>query len=299
VIGRRVPIVIAITALVAAASAAGAWQQRPTFQLASNIVEVFATVTDRGGRLVTGLTQADFEVRDNGRTQPIAVFEAASQPVAIAVLLDESPSLFESSARLKAAVSVFANALLPGDRATLGAFSHIVRIEPKLTGNLASLANRLDDGRPRFPAGTALWDAIDAGADALAAAGGRRVVLVLTDGEDNCSRLDPGDVRARIEGDGTMVYAVGVRGDGGLPASELRTLARESGGYYFQLKPAADLIPTFTRVADELHRQYLIGYSAPNLDGRSHTISVKLKKSGLTARARSSYIATKADGGGR
>ena len=271
--------------------------QQQVFRSGVNTVEVFATVTDRSGRLVTDLTQADFEIQDNGKAQPITVFQSGIQAITIAVMLDESPSVFESSDRIKSAVFEFSKRLLPGDRATLGAFSHLIRIEPQLSRNLVPLLNSLDHERPRFPAGTAVWDALDASAALLGAESGRRVVLMLTDAEDNCSRKDSDEVRDRIERDGTMVYAIGVKGDGGLPVKELRDVTRDSGGFYFELKPADDLAATFARVADELHRQYVIGFAAPALDGKPHEISVRLKRSGLNARARRTYVATKPGGG--
>ena len=270
-------------------------QQKP-IRTVSHTVEVYITATDRQGRLVPDLKQSDFEVRDNGRTQPITVFEAGTQPITSAVLIDESPSVFDSTSRIANGVAAFNTQLLPGDRATLGFFSHVVRLEPTLSRNLTPLLNDFPIARPRFPAGTALWDALDAGANALAAENGRRVVLILSDADDNCSRSDPEEVRARFGREGTMVYAIGVKGEGGLPVRELRDLTRDSGGFYFELKPQDDLATTFARVADELHRQYLIGFAAPQLDGKSHEISVRVNRSGVSLRARREYVAPKGGG---
>jgi len=295
----RAGAAIAWAVLAVAAIRANPLQQSPPqFRSGSNTVEVYATVTDRTGRLVPNLTQADFEIQDSGRPQPITVFEAGIQPITIAVMLDESPSVFESSERIVSAVTAFNRSFLTGDRGLIGAFSHKVRIDPELSRNLRQSINNLGEGRPRFPSGTAMWDAIDVAAKALAGQAGRRVVLVLTDAEDNCSRQDPDEVRDRLERDGTMVYAVGVKGDGGLPSRDLRDLTRDSGGFYFELKPGDDLAATFSRVADELHRQYVIGFSVPLLDGKSHEITVKVKQAGMTVRARRAYVASKGGGAG-
>jgi hypothetical protein len=94
-----------------------------------------------------------------------------------------------------------------------------------------------------------------------------------------------------------MVYAIGVKGNAGLPVRELRDLTRDSGGYYFELKEDDDLTATFTRVADELHRQYLVGFVPQTLDGKSHQIELKSRRPGVTVRARRTYVA--ASGGGR
>lgn len=270
-------------------------QQKP-IRSVTHTVEIFLTAMDRQGRLIPDLKATDFEIRDDGKTQPITVFEAGIQPITSVVLIDESPSVFESSERIANGVAAFSKQLLAGDRATLGGFSHIVRIEPTLSRNLTRMLNDFPAGRPRFPAGTALWDALDGAAQVLAQESGRRVVLILSDAEDNCSRLDPEEVRDRFGREGTMVYAIGVKGDGGLPVRELRDLTRDSGGFYFELKPQDDLAATFARVADELHRQYLIGYAAPLLDGKSHEISVRVNRSGVNLRARRSYVAPKGGG---
>ena len=270
--------------------------QQPTFRSSVNTVEVYATVTDRAGRLVPDLSAADFEILDNGKTQPITVFDRGTQPITIAIMLDESPSLFDVSGRITTAIQAFAKNLLPGDRAVLGAFSHVIRLNPQFTGDFEDLLRRLPVGRPQFPAGTAMWDALDAAASALESESGRRVTLVLTDADDNCSEAEPRNVAARIERQGTMVYAIGVKGDSGLPVGDLRSLTRDSGGYFFELKPSDDIASTFARVADELHRQYLVGFSPATLDGKSHQITLRTKGSGLTVRARRTYVAPKAAG---
>lgn len=288
-------MLLKVAATAAGLLALAATQQ--TFRSGVSLVDVYVTVTDRAGRLVPDLTQADFEIKDNGKAQPIRLFEARTQAITIAVMVDESPSLFDVAGRVRLAVGEFAGRLLPADRATVGAFSHLVRLNPRLTNDAAELAARLDRGRVQFPAGTAMWDAIHDAAAALAGEGGRRVVLVLTDADDNCSEVDPRAVRERIARDGTMIYAIGVRGDSGLDGRDLRNLARETGGYYFELKPEDDLAATFARVADELHRQYLIAFSPSVRDGKSHEIGVRLKRSGLTARARRAYIAPGTGGG--
>lgn len=87
-----------------------------------------------------------------------------------------------------------------------------------------------DEYPPEFSAGTALWDALSDAATALEGATGRRVVLVLTDSNDNSSVLDPDAVRARVDREGIMLYAIGIKGQSGLPSGELATLARAAGG---------------------------------------------------------------------
>jgi Ca-activated chloride channel family protein len=125
------------------------------------------------------------------------------------------------------------------------------------------------------------------------------VVITFTDGDDTASRLGRGDVleRARIED--VMIYGVGLESDYFNGAQRVRTrpdrglknLAEETGGGFFDLRKKDELGPTFTRIAHELHSQYALGFSPPLQDGKVHKLEVKVKKSGMTARGRKSYVA--------
>jgi VWFA-related protein len=280
----------AITLAAALTSAAG----QQIFRTDVRAVPVYATVTDAHGLLVTDLTAADFEIDDNGKRQALSVFKSDLQPITIAILLDRSPSLFPIAARTQSAVTEFVHRLLPSDRACLGTFSQAVSLDPTLSNDQGALLRHLGDDVP-WPAGTAVWDAIDAARTALEHEGGRRVILVVTDAEDNCSRADIDQVRSRLQQDGTLVYAVGVHGREGLDTSDIGAMARATGGWCFELKTADDLGATAQRIADELHRQYVLGFSPQILDDKIHRIDVKVKKSGLTVRARRSFLASSRD----
>jgi VWFA-related protein len=282
------PVAVIALGVMALTPSIGAQQ---TFRTGTDTVAIYATVTNAAGAIVTGLDQRDFIVEDNGRQRPIALFKRDLQPITLALLLDRSPSLFGPAIRMQDAVVDFIGRLLPADRATLGFFSHVVTLKPELSTDQNALIRRLGDPAP-FPAGTALWDAIEAGRAAISAEPERRVVLVMTDAADNCSAADIDAVRRQIELDGVMVYGVGVRGREGLPTSEMRAITRATGGWYFELRPDADIAATMQRIADELHQQYVIGFTPAVLDGRVHRLNVKSTRPGLTVRARRSYVAT-------
>lgn len=285
-VGRAIGLVVAG---VLALSPAGAAQQ--TFRTGVDTVAIYATVTNASGGIVTGLDQQHFFIEDNGRRRPITLFKRDLQPITLALLLDRSPSLFASATRMQDAVVDFLGRLLPVDRTTLGFFSHVVTLKPELLSDRDALIRRLGDDAP-FPAGTALWDAIEAGRAAISGEPERRVVLVLTDAADNSSAADIDTVRRQIEVDGVMVYGVGVRGREGLPTSEMRAITRSTGGWYFELWPEADIAVTMQRIADELHQQYVIGFTPSELDGRVHRLNVGSTRKGLTVRARRSYVAS-------
>jgi Ca-activated chloride channel family protein len=281
-------------ALVAGASAAILAQQA-TFRSATRIVSLFATVADQQGRLVPDLTIDDFEVLDNDRPQPLVTFDSSIQPFTAVVMLDTSGSMTGSIELLKAAAEQFFIRLLPDDKARIGAFNARIELSPTFTNDrdaLIAAAKNLDFGNA-----TRLWDALDVSLDALKGIEGRRVILVFTDGDDMFSRTAKFDrIIERARAEEVMVYAIGLEsvfgGQRSRPDGRLRRIAEETGGGYFELTKTSDLAPTFTRVALELHSQYVMGFAPTQLDGKVHKLTLKVKKTGMTARARRSYVAT-------
>lgn len=278
------------TWLVVRAAAAAAGQ----FKSASRAVPIYATATDSTGNLVTDLTAADFVVNDSGTPRPITVFKNGSQAITIAILIDISPSLFPVFSRTASALKEFTSQLTHDDRACVGLFSHVVTLDPTLTDNPNALLSRLSTPTP-WPAGTAIWDAVEAGRAALEAEGGRRVVLIVSDGNDNASRVDPDATRTRLQREGAMVYAILLRGRFGLDASEIGALANATGGGAVELKSADDIPTAMKRVAAELHHQYVIGFSPERLDDKVHRLDVKVTRPGVTVRARKNYVAARTD----
>ena len=269
--------------------------QQPTFRSAGTVVvPLFATVTDAQNRLVPDLTKDDFEVLDNDKPQPLLLFESENQPITVVVMLDTSGSMTGSIKLLKTAAEEFINRLLPEDKAAVGAFNDKIEISSKFSSDRDALVTEVKD--LDYGNGTRLYDAIAEGLNQLRGVDGRKVVLVFTDGDDTSSRIGRGTVMDRARLEEVMIYAIGLQSeyfDGqrkvrSKPDSGLRRLADETGGGYFELKQTSDLGPTFTRVAQELHSQYVLGFEASQLDGKVHKLTVKMKQAGMTARARRS-----------
>ena len=293
---HRLPLLTAALGLAGALSAV-LFAQQPTFKSGTEIVSLFVTVADVQGRLVPDLTKEDFEIYDNDKPQPILYFESVIQPISVVVMLDTSGSMTASISLLKQAAEQFLLRLLPADQGRVGAFNDKIEISAHFTKNRDDLIGELKE--LDFGNGTRLWDAVLTSLEELKGIDGRRVVLVFTDGEDTASRTRFGAVVDKARVDEAMVYAIGLESnyfDGqrmvrSQPDSGLRKIADETGGGYFELKKTADLAPTFTRVAQELHAQYVMGFTPTELDGKVHKLSVRLKKQGMTARARRSYLA--------
>src|SRR5688572_4719480 len=257
----------AVAFCVLAASVTATPQQK--LKSVTRTVPLFVTVTDAEGRLVTDLELEDFEVYDNGKVQPLTIFENKSMPIGVIVMLDTSGSMTLILDRVKAAAEQFLIRMLPEDVGRVGAFNDKIEFLPEdeFTGDrdrLISLLKELDFGYP-----TRLWDAVDESLRRLEGVPQRKAILVFTDGADTSSRRDADDVMQEARKRDVMVYSIGLGTEiftGGRrvrssPDKGLRKLSEETGGGYFLLKSSDELGPTFTRVAQELHSQYVIGFS--------------------------------------
>jgi len=272
-------------------------QQQPIFKSNVRTVPIYATVVDASGRLAPDLEQTDFTILDNGKPADVSLFSNESQPFTAVVMLDTSASMTANLKLLNRAAEQFLLRLLPVDRAQVGAFNDKIQLSGTFTNNRDELIGALDDlyfGNP-----TRLNDGIAAGLDALQGIDGRRVVLVFTDGEDTSSRIGFKTVLERARDEEVMVYSIGLESEyfNGMrvvksrPSRDLRKISDETGGGYFELLKTAELAPTFSRVAQELRSQYLIGFAPASLDGKVHKLDVKVTRPGMTVRARRSYLA--------
>jgi Ca-activated chloride channel family protein len=287
-------------AAVLATLALPAAQEGQKFKSGTHTVPVFVTVMDNDKRLVPDLVEQDFEVYDNGKLQKLTQFDNSALPISVVVMLDTSGSMTLALEQVKRGAEQFLLRLLPEDRAMVGAFNDKIQFLPKegFIGDrdrLIAQLKELDFGYP-----TRLYDAVYQSLAGLKPRDGRKVVLVFTDGEDTASKLGRGEALDRAREEDVMIYSIGIENiyfDGqkrvmSRPDRGLKGLSEETGGGYFLLKKTDELGATFTRVAQELHSQYLLGFSPALLDGKVHKLEVKVKKQGMSARARKTYIAS-------
>ena len=290
-------LIIGILALVAATTS-GVVGQEATFRSSTRIVPVVATVIDEQGRFVPGLDQDQFTILDNGVPQEITFFQNDVQPFTVVVMLDYSASMTANLDRLQAAAEQFVLRMIPEDKGQVGSFSDKIQFSGTFTNDRDDLIFALKD--LQFGNPTRLYDAVNESMAMLRGVERRKVVLVFTDGDDTASRVGMGDVLDRAKAEEVMVYAIGLESEffngqrrvRTRPDRGLRRLADETGGGYFELKKTDELAPTFTRVAQELHSQYTLGFTPTTLDGREHKLTVRIKTPGMTARARRTYIAS-------
>jgi VWFA-related protein len=334
-------------------------QQRPVFGTGVDLVVVNATVTDHDGYFVRGLRERDFEVREDGRPQPIAAFSSERVPVSIGIALDLSNSMKGEKLRAaKSALFRLLDELLdPEDEIFLYSFSD----EPLLLQSWTTRRDLLRKALDGASAGglTALYDTT-AQAVSMAATGRHRkkALVIISDGTDTASHTDVHALQRQIRESDVLVYAIGIEqgaadrqaerprmpvasdpwasppdprlppfpprpptrpgqprsplGPGGAPpapprapipkagqqpggeadAYALRELTGDSGGRTEIIRSAADLPPVTAGIADELSRQYFLGYQgmAPR-DGLWHTIEVSVRRPNVRVRARTGYFA--------
>src|SRR5262252_5762900 len=203
---------IAGTAVLAAAMSLTLIAQQPTFKTGTQVVSIFATVTDSQKRLVSDLTQDDFSVFDNEKPQPLVYFDSSIHPINVVVMLDTSGSMTLTIDLLKQAAEQFVIRLLKEDKARVGAFNDKIQINSKWSNDRDQLVTDIKD--LDYGNGTRLWDAVGIALDELKGIDGRRVILVFTDGDDTESKtMSLGKVIERARTDEVMIYAIGLESD--------------------------------------------------------------------------------------
>jgi Ca-activated chloride channel family protein len=323
-------------------------QQDPfTFHTGVELVNVTATVTDRGGRFVRGLSQDDFRVFDDGRPQAISHFSAERVAVSIGIVIDTSASMDgEKMEAARDALDRFLTQLLdPADEVFLYRFDNHPALVEGWTRDKQRISDAVRAIQPR--GGTALYDAV-AEAVQMAQHGRnqKKAVLIISDGNDTSSQTDAVALREIIRQTDVLVYAIGIdsgasgrmrigyqtvqypparpprfpfpfpfprpgkpptkpgppapqppgsRGtidDERVNAPALRSITDASGGRTEIVRFPRDLDPATAGIADELSRQYYLGYAAPNgHDGRWHDIHVEVTNPSYVVRARQGYVA--------
>ena len=272
-----------VAAVLIAASGTALLSQQPTFRADTQLVSIYATVTDGHTRLVTDLAAEDFEVLDDGKPQQIALFANTAQPIAAVLVLDTSIYTTLSFDRIRDAAEQFVFRLRPDDLARVCAFNDKIQFGAQFTGDRDVLAREVRE--VDYGNGARLYDALAVSIEQLKALDRRRVILLFTDGDDTGSRTNLSAIAHEARAADVMVYAIALEGRefngdefvDSEPDPGLQRLATETGGGYFELERARNLGATFTRVAEELHSQYALAFASTFEDGRIHKVSVRLR----------------------
>jgi Ca-activated chloride channel homolog len=271
-----------------------------TYVIRENVDEVLlhATVIDDKQHIINDLTRNDFTVLEDGKPQNIISFHHEDIPVAMGIVIDNSGSMREKRAKVNQAALNLVRASNPQDEVFIVNFNDEYYLDQDFTNDLLKLKEALEKIDAR--GGTALRDALVASADHLKedARLERKVLFVVTDGEDNASRESlESAVRKLQEENGPAVYAIGLLGDEEHPKRAKRALeiiAERTGGIAFFPKTLDEVDEISRRVAHDIRSQYIIGYKPihPKASGGFRTIRVEAKAKGhgkLIVRTKSGY----------
>ena len=299
-------VAAALAALPLGSSITRAAGQQPmaTFTSSVDLVRISAVVRDRKGRFVQDLSVRDFEVLDGGQPRPITDFRTDSSGVSVALLFDVSGSMEAGLPSAREAAEHVLSWLDPArDEAAIFTFDTQLREITPFTTGLNALPASMSSVVP-FGA-TSLNDAIARTAERVGTREGRRrAVVVLTDGNDNASRMPPAAVSDVASAIDVPVYIFGVVASIDNPSADMRTpaaehsplagpladLASKTGGHVFVASTIADRSVAARQIIDELRHQYLLAFESSGKPGW-HSLVVRARDKDLTVRARSGYVA--------
>lgn len=317
VFGRRgssLRTICLLFALLISAAAVSAQQAQPTppeqdpsapVRIKTDLVTLTLTVTDVYGRYVMGLGKNAFTVLDNNQEQEITFFSDTDAPVSLGVLFDVSGSMSgEKIQKARKALSRFINTSHPNDEYFLIAFNSRAQLLLDRTRDGDAVLQKLTLVSPRQ--NTALYDAVYLGIERVTRGSHqKRALLIISDGQDNASRYNFGEVRRLMKESDVITYAVGIvdAGDASSPLGMqgqafLDELTSVTGGKSFYPTSDVELDEIFDRISIELRHQYSIGYTPKDFqpDGKWRKVKVRVKPPRglprLTVRNREGYYAT-------
>lgn len=246
-----------------------------------------ATVTDPFNRLVTGLDVDNFRIYEDNVEQEVVTFSAEDVPISIGVIFDYSGSMSNKAAKAREAAIQFFKTANPQDEFFLVSFNEHAELTSSFTNSVEDLQSRMLLTTPKGR--TALLDAIYLGLSEMRSAhNGKRALLILSDGGDNHSRYNEGDIKRLVKEADTQLYAIGIfdpvgyrnrtleEGNGPSLLGEVTEL---TGGRVFPVERLEDLPDIATKIGMELRNQYVLGYHPSNKthDARWRKVKVKLR----------------------
>jgi Ca-activated chloride channel family protein len=289
---------------------------RATFRTGVDVVTLNVTVSDLREKFVGGLKLNDFAVFEDGVQQELAFFEASEVPLDLALLLDVSASMEQKLPFVRKAATGFANALRPGDRASVVTFNNRISIAQGFTPEIQAVTKAIEQATAS--GGTALYNAIyvtlkefvrEARRDDLIR---RRAMVVLTDGEDTSSLLNFEELQEEARRVGVTIYTIGLRDERASSSSAsssaasrdhryfsqsdycLKTLANDTGALSFFPDRLTDLASAYDSIGKELATQYALAYTSKNQvrNGAFRRLVVRIvNRPEMRPRTRPGYLA--------
>jgi Ca-activated chloride channel family protein len=291
-------LAVALPAPSAAQSAADG--ETPVFRSDTRLVVLHTTVVDRKGNRITDLGQSAFKVFENGVEQPLKFFRREDIPISLGLIIDNSGSMRNKRGKVETAALKLVKASNRNDEVFVVNFNDEAFLDQDFTNKISLLEQAL--ARIDSRGGTAMRDAVRMSIDHLkqGAKRDKRVLLVVTDGEDNNSATTLENLVRAAQQSEVLVYAIGLlseeeKRDARRAKRALDAITSATGGQAYYPKDASEVDSIADQVAREIRSQYVLAYSPtnPELDGSYRQIKVTVKAPGNpTARTRSGYYAT-------
>jgi VWFA-related protein len=270
------------------------------FRSDTRLVVLHASVTDRKGKLVTNLNRDAFKIFENGQPQDLKIFRREDIPVSLGILIDDSGSMMSKRARVEAAALAMVRESNPDDEVFIVNFNDDAYLDVPFTSDMHKLEQGL--GRIDSRGGTAMRDALSMSLDYMNknAKKDKKVLMVITDGNDNASNTSLEKVVARSNQADTLIYAIGLftdeeKREATKARRALNELVNATGGLAFYPKDIGDVQAQALEIAHDIRNQYTIAYSPSiqQLDGSYRQIKVTVDAPGKpTVRTRSGYYAS-------
>ncbi len=270
------------------------------FRADTRLVVLHASVTDHKGKLLTNLKKDAFKVYENGEPQQVKIFRREDVPVSLGIIIDDSGSMSTKRSRVEAASLAMVRESNPQDEVFIVNFNDDAYLDVPFTNNM----HKMEQGLARIDSrgGTAMRDAISMSLDYMKAKAkkDKKVLMVITDGNDNASNISLEKVVARSNQSDTLVYAIGLfteeeKHEATKARRALKELTSATGGLAFYPKEVSEVQALAVEIARDIRSQYTIAYSPSiqQLDGSYRQIKVTVNAPGRpVVRTRSGYYAT-------
>jgi VWFA-related protein len=274
--------------------------QNATFHADSRLVVLNVSVFDQDGKVVRDLPVSAFRVYENGETQTIGLFRQEDVPISLGLIIDNSASMTDKRDRVASAALAMVKASNPRDEVFIIDFNEKAVLAKDFTDNIEDLEKALRN--PEASGETAMRDALRLGIEHLrhSAHRDKKVLLVVTDGEDNSSVETQAHLVEAAQQNGAIVYAVGLVGaeepeSAARARKQLTELTLQTGGRAWFPNDVAEIANIAPEIAHEIRNQYVVAYtpSNPAADGSFRKIRVDVNVPGVLVRTRAGYYAPK------
>ncbi len=270
------------------------------FRSDTRLVVLHASVTDKKGKLITNLDKRAFKVFENGQPQELKIFRREDVPVSLGIVIDDSGSMMTKRSRVEAAAVSLVRESNPQDEVFVVNFNDDAYLDVPFTNDL----HKMEQGLARIDSrgGTAMRDALGMSLDYMHEKSKRdkKVILIITDGNDNASNTSLEKVVARSAQTDTLIYAIGLfteeeKHEATKARRALNELTAATGGLAFYPKDVSEVQALAAEVAHDIRNQYTLAYTPAiqALDGSYRQIKVTVEAPGKpVVRTRSGYYAT-------